>query len=143
MSAIRSKNTRPETMLRKLLHRMGFRYRLHARGVPGKPDMVFRPYRAALFVHGCFWHGHDCDFFRMPTTRPEFWAAKIAQNRARDIRVRQMLVEAGWRVAVVWECALRGQSPAEVDRVAARISGWLKSSRRTLVIRQVCRRKDA
>lgn len=135
MSGIRSKNTRPEITLRKLLHGMGFRYRLHTHRVPGRPDMAFPVYRAAVFVHGCFWHGHDCEFFRMPSTRPEFWAAKIAQNRARDIRVRQMLGEEGWRQLIVWECAIRGKGEANEKEVANSIAKWLRSRRRFREIR--------
>ena len=82
MAGIRSTNTRPELAIRKALHAAGFRYRLHPRDVPGKPDMAFARYRAAVFVNGCFWHGHDCPLFRLPDTRREFWSAKIERNRA-------------------------------------------------------------
>jgi len=135
MSGIRSKNTRPEMTLRRLLHRMGFRYRLHSHAVPGRPDMVFPAYRAAVFVHGCFWHGHDCEFFRMPQTRPNFWAKKIAQNRTRDIQVRQMLAEVGWRQLIVWECAIRGKGAAVEGKVAASIAAWLQTRQRFRQIR--------
>ena len=109
MAGIPGKNTRPELQIRKALHRMGFRYRLHASRIPGRPDMVFKSYNAVVFVHGCFWHGHNCRFFRLPKTRSHFWRAKITQNRARDVIARNLIADLGWRQLVVWECALRGQ----------------------------------
>ena len=87
MAGIRSRNTRPELIVRKGLHARGFRYRLHARGLVGRPDMVFRKYGAVIFVHGCFWHGHDCSLFRLPGTRSDFWQKKIGRNRERDSEV--------------------------------------------------------
>lgn len=127
MSGIRGANTRPEISVRKALHRAGLRYRLHGAKVPGRPDIVFPSRRAAVFVHGCFWHGHDCRFFRMPGTRREFWEAKIRRNRNRDALVSAQLADAKWRQFVVWECALRGQGAAAADEVAARIARWLGS----------------
>src|SRR5688572_11362784 len=97
MAGIRSGNTKPELTIRKALHRLGLRYRLHTKGVPGRPDMVFASRKATVFVHGCFWHGHDCRYFRMPTTRPEFWTAKIRANQKRDMVVSELLAEDGWR----------------------------------------------
>lgn len=108
MAGIRGRNTKPEILIRSLLHRQGFRFRLHARNLPGKPDMVFPRYRAVIFVHGCFWHGHDCPLFKWPSTRPEFWREKIGRNQNNDNRTRTALITAGWRVGVVWECAIRG-----------------------------------
>lgn len=108
MSMIRGRDTRPELLIRRGLHARGYRYRLHDKGLPGRPDMVFSKRRAVLFVHGCFWHGHDCPLFRMPATRTDFWATKIATNRSRDAKVRSALSGAGWRVLTVWECSLRG-----------------------------------
>lgn len=128
MSGIRSKNTYPELKIRKALHAEGFRYRLHSSDVPGKPDMVFPRFRAAVFVHGCFWHGHDCPLFKMPGTRQEFWSAKIARNRARDQVVQQQLKEAGWRSMTVWECAIRGRGRLGLDTTVAAISDWLPDS---------------
>lgn len=127
MSGIRGTNTRPEISVRKALHRAGLRYRLHGAKVPGKPDIVFASRRAAVFVHGCFWHGHDCRFFRMPGTRREFWEAKIRRNRDRDAMVSAQLAGAQWRQFVVWECALRGQGAGAADEVAARIARWLSA----------------
>ncbi len=108
MSRIRGRDTRPELLLRRGLHRRGFRYRLHRRDLPGRPDLIFAGRRAVVFVHGCFWHGHRCPMCKAPATRPEFWDSKIAANRARDLAAIGRLGEAGWRVLVVWECALRG-----------------------------------
>src|SRR5579863_3266150 len=120
MAGIRAKNTKPEILLRKALHRRGFRYGLHSRGVPGKPDLVFRSRKAVIFVHGCFWHGHDCRFFRLPGTRTEFWQKKIQANRQRDVVVTDQLREEGWRQLVVWECAMRGQPPDKNERIVDR-----------------------
>src|SRR5690349_4259655 len=109
MSGIRGKNTRPELILRSGLHRRGFRFRLHPADLPGKPDLVFPKHQAVLFAHGCFWHGHDCHLFKWPRTREEFWRTKIEQNRKVDERAQTRLGQAGWRQAVVWECALKGK----------------------------------
>lgn len=127
MAGIRSANTRPELAIRKALHAAGFRYRLHPRNVPGKPDMVFTRYRAAVFVNGCFWHGHDCPLFRLPDTRREFWSVKIERNRKRDAEVRRQLREAGWRTLTVWECAIRGRKALGLPSVVTRASAWLRS----------------
>ena len=135
MAGIRNKNTRPEIALRKALHRRGFRYGLHSPDVPGKPDLVFRSRRAAIFVHGCFWHGHDCPLFRLPSTRPEFWGNKIAGNRKRDELVKEQLADLGWRQLVIWECATRGKGADSLDAVADRAASWLESGKRSADIR--------
>jgi DNA mismatch endonuclease (patch repair protein) len=127
MSGIRSKDTKPEMLLRRGLHRAGFRYRLHDRSLPGRPDMVFPGRQAVLFAHGCFWHGHDCHLFKWPATRPEFWKAKIARNREVDGRADKALKSAGWRRATVWECALKGKSRMPVEDVFGRLAEWLAS----------------
>ncbi|RSY88180.1 DNA mismatch endonuclease Vsr [Sphingomonas koreensis] len=122
MAGIRGKDTKPEMQLRRAMHARGFRYRLHNGKLSGRPDLVFPRYRAAVFVHGCFWHRHEgCRYASTPATRPEFWAEKFAANTARDARSEQMLLDAGWRVAVVWECSLKGR-PAEVF---TQLSNWL------------------
>ncbi|WP_338062891.1 very short patch repair endonuclease [Sphingosinithalassobacter portus] len=124
MSAIRGKNTKPELLLRRALHSAGLRYRLHGAALPGKPDLVFAKYRAVVFVHGCFWHRHeDCRFATVPATRPEFWRAKFSANVRRDARNAAELLDMGWRVAVVWECALKDRS---VDLVAKSLQDWLR-----------------
>lgn len=106
MSHIRSKDTKPELAVRKWLWSHGYRYRLNVKSVPGKPDIVMRPYRTAIFVNGCFWHGHDCGKSRMPKSNTDFWEAKIARNRNRDEENYQLLQENGWHVIVIWECQL-------------------------------------
>ena len=133
MSGIRGKNTKPELLIRKALHARGFRYRLHC-DLPGKPDICLPKHRAVVFVHGCFWHGHDCHLFKWPSTRPEFWRAKIERNRAVDAAAEKALEEAGWRVAVVWECALKGRLRRPLDQVADKLDLWVRSGRSTLVI---------
>lgn len=125
MSGIRGKNTKPELVLRKALHAAGFRYRLHAKDLPGKPDLVFPKYKAVIFVHGCFWHGHDCRYFKVPQTRTEFWLQKIGQNKLRDERQLAELVKQGWRILVVWECATRCNRSSEMDMLIDYISDWL------------------
>ncbi|MQW32010.1 very short patch repair endonuclease [Sinorhizobium meliloti] len=135
MSGIRGTNTKPEILLRKGLHALGFRFRLHDRSLPGKPDIVLPRYKAVIFAHGCFWHGHDCHLFKWPSTRPEFWQAKIARNRAVDERTEVALSEAGWRQAIVWECALKGKTRLPLEEVLLACAEWLKSDRPRLEIR--------
>jgi len=127
MSGIRGRNTKPEIMIRSLLHRHGFRFRLHARSLPGKPDIVLPRYHAVVFVHGCFWHGHDCPLFKWPSTRPDFWLEKIGRNRKNDHKAREALVANGWRVGIVWECAIRG-SGKNINGVAQSLANWLRSN---------------
>ncbi|MBY5314357.1 DNA mismatch endonuclease Vsr [Rhizobium leguminosarum] len=133
MAGIRGKDTQPEMALRRALHVRGFRFRLHSKNVPGRPDLIFQKYRAVVFVHGCFWHRHtDCRYSTMPATRPEFWQAKFETNVVRDSTVRATLIEAGWRVATVWECALR--KPDKILATAANLSDWLLSNERQIEI---------
>lgn len=122
MSGIKGKNTKPEMVVRQGLHRAGFRFRLHAPGLPGKPDLILPKWRAAIFVHGCFWHRHPgCRFTTTPATRPEFWAEKFRHNVLRDQRNQAALRNQGWRVATVWECDLRQGSEA-IEKLVA----WLR-----------------
>jgi len=125
MQRVRGRNTKPEMLLRRGLHARGFRYRLHRRGLPGRPDLVFPKHHAVIFVHGCFWHGHDCPLFKWPATRQEFWSEKIERNRARDRRVIEALKESGWRVLVVWECALRGPKRSPFDEILEDVATFL------------------
>lgn len=124
MSGIRGKNTKPELALRRALHARGFRFRLHSKNVHGRPDLVLPKYRAVVFVHGCFWHRHEgCRYATTPATRSEFWQAKFAANVARDNFVRGALLDEGWRVAAIWECALR--KPEQVSVATDRLAEWL------------------
>jgi len=127
MAGIRGKDTKPEMTIRRRLHALGYRYRLHPKDVPGKPDLALPRYRAAIFVNGCFWHGHSCHLFRLPGTRTDFWTAKIEANRRRDRVVAADLVAAGWRQLVIWECALRGRGSIGLDRVIATAATWIES----------------
>ena len=111
MRAIKGQDTRPELVVRRLLHEMGYRFRLHRRDLPGRPDIVLPRFHVALFVHGCFWHRHRCRYGKVcPSTRAEFWKAKFAANRTRDARVRRKLRTLGWRVIVIWECQTRNRA---------------------------------
>ncbi len=127
MAGIRGKNTKPELTLRRGLHAAGFRFRLHDRTLPGKPDIVFPKYRAVLFAHGCFWHGHDCHLFKWPSSRPDFWRTKIYRNREVDALASIALQEAGWRQGIVWECALKGKARLSIETVIADCATWLRS----------------
>ena len=123
MMAVRSRNTLPELVLRRALHARGLRYRLHNRKLAGTPDLVFSRFRAVCFVHGCFWHRHvGCPYATIPATRTEFWQAKFDSNVERDRRDRQELLEADWRVAIVWECTLRKRGDLGI---AATLDEWL------------------
>lgn len=135
MAGIRGRDTRPEMAIRRSLHALGYRYRLQARDIPGRPDLVFRKRRAVIFVHGCFWHGHDCHLFRLPGTRRDFWEAKIDANRRRDARVREKLLGAGWRVLEIWECALRGKEAPDFSAVMESCTQWLESAAPHLELR--------
>ena len=110
MRAVKSENTGPELAVRRLAHRMGYRFRLHRKDLPGKPDLVFPRLRKAIFVHGCFWHGHDClRGARVPLQNRVYWTTKIGKNKARDESVQAALTAAGWKVGVLWECEIRDQ----------------------------------
>lgn len=121
MSRVRGKDTKPEMRLRRLVHGMGFRYRLHAKKLPGKPDMVFASRRAVIFMHGCFWHRHEgCRLARMPKSKIDFWEEKLETNRHRDLENQERLRELGWRVLVIWECELK-----DLDGTARRVRSFL------------------
>jgi len=127
MSGIRSTNTKPEIRIRSLLHRRGFRFRIHDNKLPGKPDIVLPKYHAVIFVNGCFWYGHGCHLFKMPSTRREFWQNKIERNRENDDRSVNVLRSAGWRVATVWECAMKGSARRDETVLAETLAAWLCS----------------
>ena len=116
MSRVRGKDTKPELAVRRLVHGLGYRYRLHRRDLPGVPDLVFPGRRKAIFVHGCFWHRHpdpSCRLARLPKSRQEFWITKLENNRARDLRQQEQLAALGWKTLVMWECELRDREKLE------------------------------
>ena len=124
MSRIGGKNTAPELKVRKLLWHAGLRYSLHAKNLPGRPDIVLSRWRVALFVHGCFWHRHDgCLLFRLPSTREAFWSEKLDRNRARDAAAVNTLTAADWRVGIVWECALK----ADAENTGLQLVSWIRN----------------
>ena len=127
MARVRGRDTKPEMVVRRLVHGLGFRYRLHDKKLPGRPDLVFRPRRKLIFVHGCFWHRHDCPLFRWPQTRQDFWREKINGNARRDAEAVRLLLDVGWRVGIVWECALKGRGKRPFPEVIDSLSLWLSS----------------
>jgi len=127
MSGIGGKNTKPELLVRKALFAAGFRFRLHRKDLPGRPDVVLPSRRVVVFVHGCFWHAHQgCRYAKIPATRREFWEAKLAANVERDRRAREALLSAGWRVLVVWECATRSSGVRE--RLSELLTHWIEGT---------------
>lgn len=131
MSGIRGKNTKPELRIRKGLFSRGFRYRLHDKRLPGKPDLVLPRHNAVVFIHGCFWHGHKCHLFKWPKTRKRFWVKKILANRKRDRQVLKELTKNGWRTLVIWECSFRDGGQTALDCVCRRAAGWIRSRSRS------------
>lgn len=129
MSRIKGKDTKIELEVRRGLHALGFRYRLGGAGLPGRPDIVLPKYRTVVFVHGCFWHGHDCHLFRLPKTRTEFWKAKIDANRARDNQVAEQLKSLGWHVIDLWECSLRGVGLPQRQQVLDQLAEYIRQMR--------------
>ncbi|MFB5191711.1 very short patch repair endonuclease [Alicyclobacillus fastidiosus] len=127
MGGIKNKNTKPELLIRSGLHKLGFRYHVNYLKLPGQPDLVLPRYRAVIFVHGCFWHRHDCHLFRWPSTREEFWKRKILANVERDKKTVGTLIASGWRVLIVWECAIKGKTRRPVGEVLDECATWLKS----------------
>ncbi|HEV2600623.1 very short patch repair endonuclease [Sphingopyxis sp.] len=125
MAGIRGKNTKPEMLIRRGLHRLGLRFLVHDKRLPGKPDLVFPRWRATIFVNGCFWHGHDCRLFKLPSTRTEFWRNKISANQKRDQAAIRMLEEKGWRTLTIWECQIKGRSAEEIKSVLQLCRNWL------------------
>ena len=135
MSRIRAKNTRPEIFLRKGLHALGFGFRVHAKDIPGKPDIVLPKFRALINVHGCFWHNHGCRYCKTPSTNTAFWLEKLDANRLRDQRTLQLQLDSGWRCLIVWECAIRltQRKPQEFD-VINLSANWLNQGGRFATI---------
>ncbi|MBP6582399.1 MAG: DNA mismatch endonuclease Vsr [Chromatiaceae bacterium] len=120
MSSVGSKDTGPELEVRKILHKLGYRYRLHNRELPGSPDIVFQQRKKAIFIHGCFWHGHSCKYGRLPKSNKEYWGPKIKVNRERDERNLRKLEEVGWAAMVIWQCELR-----EIEDVKTRLFSFI------------------
>ncbi len=135
MAAVSGKDTKPELLIRKALHRLGFRFRLHVRDLPGKPDLVLPKFKAVIFVNGCFWHQHDCHLFKWPSTRKEFWRNKIEGNKARDIEAVKQLRSMGWRVLTIWECSLKGKTRLPAEGLTSIVSNWIKGDSAELEIR--------
>lgn len=133
MSRIRGKDTKPEMLIRRGLHAQGLRYRLHDRSLPGRPDLVLPKYHTAVFIHGCFWHAHGCVLSKLPATRKDFWQAKLAANSLRDRRAIEELQADGWRVLVIWECALRGPTRLGLAEVVDIIDRYIRTSIDTLL----------
>lgn len=127
MRAIKGKNTKPELWIRKRLFALGYRYRLHSKELPGKPDIVFSKYKAVIFVNGCFWHGHVCSLNKRPVSSlPTFWKEKIRSNIQRDKRNISSLISSGWRVCILWECAIKGQEKLTEDQVLSKTINFLR-----------------
>jgi DNA mismatch endonuclease (patch repair protein) len=134
MSGIKSRDTKPELFIRNRIHHEGFRYLLHGVKLPGKPDLVFPKYKAVIFINGCFWHAHDCTYFKWPQTRAQFWKEKLEGNRNRDQSNIGKLNSMGWRVGIVWECSLQCDSHGQ-EKLIKWLSCWLKSSRQYFEIK--------
>ncbi len=127
MSRIRSRDTKPELEVRRLLHSSGFRYRLHRKELPGRPDIVLPKWRAVIDVRGCYWHAHGCHLFQKPQQNAEFWSAKLKSNVDRDTANSAALKQLGWRQLVIWECALRGPDKRSRDALRVNIAEWIRS----------------
>ena len=134
MSRIRGRDTKPEMLVRRGLHARGLRYRLHDRTLPGRPDLVFPKYHTAVFVHGCFWHAHGCALSKLPATRQDFWRVKFEGNAARDKRAVEALQTDGWRVLVIWECALRGLGRLDSARALDRAARYIRQNRASSLV---------
>jgi len=142
MSGIKGKDTKPEIRIRKLLFGLGYRYRIGSKHLSGRPDIVLPKYNAIIFIHGCFWHGHElCNLFRMPKSKKEFWSKKISGNIIRDEISIARLQEEGWRVCTVWECALKGRNRLKEEKVTNALVNWIESDSSALNIRGKKERK--
>jgi len=131
MRAVKTRDTGPELIVRRLLHSLGYRYRVHRKDLPGKPDVAFLSRRKAIFVHGCFWHGHDCSKGRLPKSRLDYWKPKLNGNRERDRRTEDELRSIGWRVLVIWQC-----ETADLDALALRLREFLGSRKARPALRE-------
>ena len=134
MAAIKNKNTKPELIIRKLIHGAGYRYSLHSKALPGKPDIVLKKYKAIINVNGCFWHAHDCHLFKLPRTRTSFWQEKISGNTRNDERHTKQLRSKGWKISTVWECAIKGKTQLVPDQILQTLEAWLRSREQVIEI---------
>ena len=125
MAGRKGQNTKPEILIRKLIHSLGFRYRLHYKKLPGKPDIVLPRYKAAILINGCFWHWHNCSLFKMPSSNQDFWRNKIESNRNRDQIQIANLTSLGYKVLIIWECSLRGKNKLLLSDIGRKIENWL------------------
>lgn len=135
MGQVRGRDTKPEMVVRRALHGLGFRFRLHRRDLPGRPDIALPKWKTVVFVHGCFWHGHGCELFRWPATRPEFWKTKIAGNVQRDREAVQRLLADGWRVVTIWECAIKGKARLAPEALAKALGEAIRSDEVSVEVR--------
>jgi DNA mismatch endonuclease, patch repair protein len=141
MSGIKGKNTKPELIIRKALFKKGFRFKLHDKSLPGKPDLVLPKYDAVIFIHGCFWHQHNCHLFKWPSTRPEFWETKIHRNVEVDKRNYKELKKEGWYILTIWECALKGKTRRSLEEVIDSTIHWLEYETRDRQIKGIKTKK--
>lgn len=128
MSRVKGKDTKPEMLIRRGLHARGLRYRLHDRSLPGRPDLVFPKYNTAVFVHGCFWHAHGCVMSKQPATHRDFWEVKLSANAARDRKTVETLLANGWRILIIWECALHGPQRWDKDALLDYAANFIRFS---------------
>lgn len=135
MAAVKSRNTKPELLIRSMLHQKGFRFRLHVKDLPGKPDIVLPKYRSVILINGCFWHGHEnCRFFKIPSTRTEFWEEKIYKNKINDSKAIAKLLAENWRVCVIWQCKIR-ESKKDLTALADIVSSFITGKEEFLELR--------
>lgn len=134
MSGIKGKNTKPEVLIRSALHKEGFRYRIHVKNLPGKPDIVLKKYNAVIFIHGCFWHKHNCKYFKLPKSRTDFWTDKLNKNVENDSKNLKKITDLKLRVCIIWECAMR-EAKYDVKKIIFQVKNWLLSESSTLEIR--------
>ncbi len=134
MAGIKGKNTKPELVIRKAIFNRGFRYRIHEKKLPGKPDIVLKKYKAVIFIHGCFWHKHNCHLFKWPKSNPNFWKKKISTNKKNDLQNINKLIESGWRITIIWECSLKGKGKPDFEELITKLCDWIESSEERLEI---------
>lgn len=134
MSRVRNKNTNIEVKVRKALFAKGFRYKINDKNLPGSPDIVLPKYKAAIFVNGCFWHGHDCSKGQLPKSNIEYWKTKIIKNKKRDVENIEKLLALGWKVATIWECALKGRNSIPLNVLISQLEHWITFGRNKIDI---------